>query len=259
MKISLKNPVSPFKIIQGFGVNGTYYQAHGINIIGHNGMDLQAYHGQPIYASHDGTAYYEIDTDQGHGVIVITDKQYDYLDGQSYFKTIYWHMVDSSKEPQFKSPVEGHTITGTGLPVKAGDLLGYADSTGFSSGDHLHWALKPVYQGESPQAWYNLVPNNGYLGCIDQTPYLENAPKHIFSVDCSLGETNEEVRQLQLRLQSLGYFPLNQTCTGFFGSITRASVFRFQLDHIPNLSLYARYIARGSYCAEQTRNALNSL
>lgn len=76
MKLILSSPITPFVVMQGFGVNGDYYQAHGINIIGHNGLDLRATHGQPIYASHDGQAYYEIDSDSGHGVVLISKDQY---------------------------------------------------------------------------------------------------------------------------------------------------------------------------------------
>ncbi len=58
MKFTISNPITPFVILQPFGVNGDYYQAHGINIKGHNGLDLKADHGQPVYATHDGMALY---------------------------------------------------------------------------------------------------------------------------------------------------------------------------------------------------------
>lgn len=37
-KLELWFPVRPWKITQGFGVNGDYYRANGINIAGHNGL-----------------------------------------------------------------------------------------------------------------------------------------------------------------------------------------------------------------------------
>ncbi len=179
MKFQINHPIEPFVVIQGFGVNGAYYQAHGINIKGHNGLDLQASHGQPVYATHDGTALYEVDANQGHGVVVITDDYYDYVGsdvfgyegGNALMKTIYWHFCDPIKEPQFASPLS----TGGARRVKKGDLLGYADSTGFSTSDHLHFAVKPVVAGkENLFTSGPLIPMNGYSGCIDPTPYFEN-------------------------------------------------------------------------------------
>ncbi len=262
MKLSLDFPITPCLISQPWGVNGDYYQANGINIKGHNGLDLHAYHGQPVYASHDGTAYYEIDLNQGHGVVIMTNEMYDYEDKQTYFKSLYWHFCDSTKEPQYKSPIEGHSIEGKGLPVKRGDLIGYADSTGLSTGDHVHWGLKPVLFGESAGAWYNTEPNNGYMGAIDPTPYLSgkfaNQNNFKFLNNMSMGDENEDVRQLQLKLQRLGYFPIKQVATGFFGQITRDAVFEFQKKYV-YLNWFNRYISKGLYCYELTRNALNAL
>lgn len=171
MKFTIAYPINPFVIIQGFGVNGDYYRAHGIDIIGHNGLDLKSFHGQPIYAAHDGVALYEIDNDQGHGVVLMTNEKYDYNGNQVYFKTIYWHMCNPSKEPKFASPLFNKGAT----PMKKGDLLGYANSTGFSTGDHLHFGVKPVQQvGENLFTWGSFEPNNGYRGAIDPTPYFDS-------------------------------------------------------------------------------------
>jgi murein DD-endopeptidase MepM/ murein hydrolase activator NlpD len=184
MKLQLKYPVTPFHVNQGFGVNGAYYQANGINIKGHNGLDLQAYHGQPVYASHDGVAFYEEDNNAGHGMVVISNQPYDYKGGQSYFKTIYWHFIDPLKEPKYDLPLYKYGVnSGRGIPVKAGDQIGWADSTGLSTGDHLHFGLKPIMGGRAPSfgdapdvnigQWVNVEGDNGYQGAIDPTPYFE--------------------------------------------------------------------------------------
>ncbi len=175
MKLKLDYPVAPFITTQPFGVNGEYYRAHGINVDGHNGLDLQTYHGQPIYAAHDGRAYYtDNDGNEGDGVVIITTRRFDWDDGKDYFKTIYWHLCDPHKEPQLASPVYRWRIStkGQGMPVVAGQLIGYADNTGFSSGDHLHFGLKPVAAGENPMDWWNIEQNNGYGGAIDPAPYF---------------------------------------------------------------------------------------
>lgn len=186
MKLKLAYPLAPLHVNQGWGVNGAYYQANGINIKGHNGLDLQAYHGQPVYASHDGVAFYEVDSSGGNGVVIITNQPYDYGQGQAYFKSIYWHLCDHEKEPKYTSQVYTLQQQGSGssigVPVKQGQQIGWADSTGLSSGDHLHFGLKPVNPGvhptfgDSPDMvgdYISVEPNNGYLGAIDPTPYLD--------------------------------------------------------------------------------------
>lgn len=254
MKLELYYPVKPFIVGQKFGETAflSYYKENGVNFIGHNGLDIAAIHGTEIRASHDGVAYPEVDVNQGHGVVVITNEPMEYKGGTAFYKTIYWHMIDNI-------PVKW------GQAVKAGDLLGYADSTGLSTGDHLHFGLKPM-SGKDPNEGLNLEYNNGYYGAIDPTPYFNGKyaadlvnEKFIFSRDLQLGDTHPDVFQLQTKLKRLGYFPLSQPCTNYFGSITRSAVFVFQQDYIENLSWAAKYIYRGRYCSQQTRAALNKL
>lgn len=263
MQLELYYPVTPMYITQKFGetANLAYYKANGVNFTGHNGVDIIAKHGEPIYASHDGTAYYEIDGSQGHGVVLRTDKTFDYNGEQVYFKTIYWHMVDSTKEPNFKSPVEGHP---NGLKVKAGDIIGYANSTGLSTGDHLHYGLKPCLPNEGANTWYNYLQTNGYQGAIDPVPYFNgkyakdiSSPKHVFLTDLKLGDRGEEVKQLQVRLKELGHFPSYQECTGYYGPVTREAVYAFQQDYV-SLSLTDMWY-HGKYCGPKTRTALNNI
>ena len=179
MKLSLIYPVNPVFINQGFG-DTTYldfYKANGLIFPGHNGIDFQASHGEPIYAAHDGGAYYETDDKQGHGVVLISSDYYDYNGTQCKFKTIYWHMCDSTKEPKYTSPVEKYRdLNQAPLIVKQGDLIGYADSTGLSTGDHLHFGLKPVAVDEAPWTVSNIEAGNGYYGAIDPKPFLPPLP-----------------------------------------------------------------------------------
>lgn len=177
-KFEIAYPVNPFVVTQPFGINREYYRTHGINILGHNGHDLQAYHGQPVYAAHDGIAYYEIDASQGEGVVIRTTDTFDYKGQSVFFKSLYWHMIDTLKEPKYKQIIPR---SGAPVSVKRGDLIGFADNTGFSTGDHVHFAIKPIVYGQQPDYgdgsdigignFINLEPNNGYLGAIDATPY----------------------------------------------------------------------------------------
>lgn len=173
MKFKISKPVDPFVILQGFGVNGEYYRSHGINIKGHNGIDLKATHGQPVYATHDGLALYQVDSNQGHGVVVITKDSYEIEGRETPVKTIYWHLCSASTDGgKFQSPIANKGA----VEVKKGDLIGYANSTGFSTGDHLHFAVKPLAKvGENLYTWGPAEPTNGYSGCVDPMPYFEEA------------------------------------------------------------------------------------
>lgn len=238
MKLSLYYPVKPLHFNQLFGENlNPTYKAMGLP--GHNGIDFMAVHGQPIYASHAGMAYYEIDANQGHGVVLLSNEAFELVDGTtSFIKTIYWHMVDSLKEPQFKSPVENKPL---GLPVKTGDLLGYADSTGNSTGDHLHYGFKRVAKDEDSGAWYNTSQNNGYMGAEDPKPYFNE----LFAVDINLGkkvydlgickfkDVGNTVKNIQQFLIDKG-FSIPVGATGYYGPQTRDAVSSFQ--HIYNIS-----------------------
>ena len=168
MKLSLSFPVNPVKYNQLFGVKSPTYTTEGM--LGHNGIDFTAHHGQPVYAAHDGLASFQIDSGGGHGVVIITNDQFDWQDGQAYFKTIYWHLADGLKEPQLASQYQDKTGF---IPIKKGDLVGYADNTGQSTGDHLHFGLKPVAKSENWGTWANLAQTNGYYGAIDPMPYFE--------------------------------------------------------------------------------------
>ena len=156
--LELWYPCKPKGVVQGFGNVMPIYTAMGLR--GHNGIDFQAFHGQPVYASHDGTCYPEIDGKGGNGVVIRSDKPYDWQGQQVYFKSIYWHLVDAN------------AVVKTGQAVKVGDLIGYADNTGQSTGDHLHFGLKVQQYNEVDFTWYNLGMGDGYLGAIDPAPFF---------------------------------------------------------------------------------------
>jgi len=157
-KLELFYPIKPWTITQGFGMNPQYYQQFGLKA--HNGIDLRAYHGQPIYAAHDGEVVYAgVDSKEGWGVVVRTTEPLEYDGGVAYIKSIYWHLIKTI-------PVK------VGQKVTAGDLIGYSDNTGASTGDHLHFCIKPQAKGENDWTWWNTTQENGYNGAIDPTPYF---------------------------------------------------------------------------------------
>jgi murein DD-endopeptidase MepM/ murein hydrolase activator NlpD len=203
-------PVRPLHVNQPFGANDNAFYAQG-GLKGHPGIDFMATHGQPIYASHDGQCFPEIDGHGGNGVkLVSPDKS---------FYTIYWHMI------------QDNAVVQTFDQVKAGDLLGYADNTGDSTGDHLHFGLHIL--GTDLQ--------NGYNGFSDPQPYfngqfaefinhpLPPPPKFQFNVDIRLKAWSNDVKQLQILLQKQNLY--TGAIDGIFGRITEVSVKVFQTAH----------------------------
>lgn len=243
MKLQLGLPVQPFHVNQDFGINGTYYRNAGINIVGHNGLDLLATHGEPVYASHDGIAYPEVDSSGGHGIVLRTQQPFDYGEHQVYFKTIYWHLVNEVP------------VVATGQVVKKGDLIGHADNTGFSAGDHLHFGLKPQFN-EGDANWVNVDDTNGYLGAIDPTPYLPIAfVKHIFSINLKYGDVSEEVLALQKTLQHLGFFPEDFTPICNYGGKTAKAILAFRAKY----GVSSETDPTGHSVGQLTRAALNKI
>lgn len=185
----LWQPVSPFAVSQGFGEdkvcisnadNKTLvtkatpetcpvgFRSIYANTNGHNGLDIPASRWQRVYAAHDGiVTEVQTEIERGLGIGIVTSKKYfcQETGKEEHFKTRYWHFIalDVYK----------------GEKVKVGDFIGHADSTGYSTGDHLHLELKPVtitsVNTETGIPNYsNTLQNNSHLGAINPIPYLNN-------------------------------------------------------------------------------------
>lgn len=201
--IKLYYPVKPISVNQPFGTNyNAFYAQQGLK--GHSGIDFMALHGQKVYATHDGICYPQVDAHGGNGVK---------LEGTDC-TTIYWHLIDDD------------AVVHTKQAVKAGDLLGYADNTGDSTGDHLHYGLRLP----------DTLINNGYGGYVDPQPYFNGlfaedinnppppAPVFQFTKTLKVGSWNSEVKQLQIVLKLA-------VLDGIFGQKTKAEVIKFQILH----------------------------
>jgi murein DD-endopeptidase MepM/ murein hydrolase activator NlpD len=106
----------------------------------HDGVDFRAPLGTPIFAAHDGVIVAPFGTGFGNQII---------LDHGSSVLTGYAHM--SKFAPDM-------TI---GKKVKAGDLIGYAGSTGWSTGSHLHFRILIDRKAVDPIVYlrqFGLVP-----------------------------------------------------------------------------------------------------
>lgn len=242
-------PVRPFSVNQHFGENSPCVKDFGLptqNIImgtnnvscpvgydklyqhwgmaGHNGTDLMT-GVQPVYASMDGVVVEQQNVPaRGLGLGIITNEQYDFGTlGTHYLKLRYWHLKSF--------------FFSAGAAVKAGDIIGMSNNTGYSSGNHLHFEgqLMDKDAGGHP---YVINKDNGYFGAIDIEPYLTN--QYLFTKNLWFGKRDPDNIELQSRLlvsptdQNFGPKTLAAvinyqkahgiTPTGFVGPITRASL-----------------------------------
>jgi murein DD-endopeptidase MepM/ murein hydrolase activator NlpD len=90
---------------------------------GHNGADMLAPAGTPIYAAAAGVVRASAESIGGYGVCVMLDS----VIGGQRVQTTYGHMLYGSRQVQ------------VGQTVAAGQLIGYVGSTGRSTANHLHF------------------------------------------------------------------------------------------------------------------------
>lgn len=125
----MKMPKS-FHITSLFGarwltVNGRSYQSN------HTGVDFGCPRGTVLYASHDGKLEIRNSGSSGYGFHAIITFQ----NGSDTWNVYYGHMItDSTNQYGYK--------TGGTYDIKAGQPIGLVNSTGNSSGNHLHYELR---------------------------------------------------------------------------------------------------------------------
>lgn len=183
----LYQPVSPFIVNQGFYANSVcinknnkkdviscdgYNPPIGYRSIyknAHGALDLRAKRFQPIYSSQDGIVTELVDEEvRGLGLGITTTNKFYCIETDSYehFKVRYWHNY-------------AHKVR-MGDEVHIGDLIAWADNTGYSSGDHVHFDLKPVkitYNKDgSIKRTTNILQDNGYFGSVDPARYMLDKP-----------------------------------------------------------------------------------
>jgi murein DD-endopeptidase MepM/ murein hydrolase activator NlpD len=108
-------------VTQRFGANPQIYRRWGLP--GHEGLDIRALNNSNVYCCADGTVY-EVHAnarDHPYGIHVRVQHR-------SGYRTVYAHLA--------------RALVAQGEIVTAGQLIAKADSTGNSSGPHLHLTLK---------------------------------------------------------------------------------------------------------------------
>jgi len=131
-------------LTQVFGVNPQNYPS----MKGHNGLDWGAPKGTPVLACRDGRLITKPLDPDGYGIYVRVQWEED---GYTW-DSVYGHF---------------EKIEGIDRDVKEGDVIGYVDSTGYSTGHHLHFGLRKKLNGAVVDY------SNGYLGYIDPMPYMK--------------------------------------------------------------------------------------
>lgn len=142
--INLKNkPLANIFVTSKFGLRnrGTTWW--------HNGIDLRAAIGTPVYAVADGIVKVSHDNKGGYGLYITLN--------HGKWGSLYAHLSQYN--------------TFVGQEVKAGQLIGYTGNTGDSDGPHLHFEIRAC---EYKDFWDRCkFDNNVFMRCVDPLPYLQ--------------------------------------------------------------------------------------
>ena|SRR3990167_10850419 len=111
---------------------------------GHNGQDYGLPTGTPVLAPHAGK---------------ILEATFDAGGYGNYLK------VESATEGSVLAHLQSFKVS-VGQTVTEGQLIGYSNNTGNSTGPHLHWGYYRIPRDRT----------NGFAGFIDQAPYLTTTP-----------------------------------------------------------------------------------
>lgn len=137
-------PTDYLLITQPYGAHPEIYSRFGLP--GHEGLDIRAPHGSSVYAAADGEVYQTHDNPNDHAY-----GRHVRIRHRDGYKTIYAHLA--------------RILVHEGQPVSARQLIGEADSTGNSTGSHLHITLK---KDGATAAGLTRYPND----ILDPTPFL---------------------------------------------------------------------------------------
>lgn len=149
----------PIFITQYFG-RTAFARAGGYNGKGHNGIDLRARDGTPVFASGEGRVRAVGDTDTAcrrasYGRWIL-------IDHSNNLTTLYAHLSIIKVRP--------------GDALNRGELIGYSGRTGYATGPHLHlslFAAQAVNVGQlksrvcGRMMTLPLAPFGGYLNPVD--------------------------------------------------------------------------------------------
>lgn len=136
---------------QKFAMNLLDYSQFGID--GHNGIDIGGALNAPISAPIRIYVTYTRETDNGYGLVVFAETEEKEIDG----KTIKLEMVFGHFNEVVAKPYKWYNV---------GELIGRMGTTGFSTGVHLHFGIRPWIKQDGG-GWVQMEKDNGYRGYID--------------------------------------------------------------------------------------------
>ena len=102
----------------------------------HNGIDLAAPEGTPVYAIKDGAVYTVIENDREFGNYIILSHD------SGKMTSVYAHLS--------KTTVDQYQY------VKKGEIIGYVGQTGMATGPHLHFEIRQGGKAEDPRKRLNI-------------------------------------------------------------------------------------------------------
>lgn len=126
--VELASPITflwptDYKVVtQGFGINPQWYKQYGLP--GHEGIDMRAPMNTPVYAAWGG----KVVRNEEHDAYGWSIRIEATIRGDVY-EFVYAHFANPARYR-------------VGETVEKGEVIGDADSTGNSTGSHLHFSLK---------------------------------------------------------------------------------------------------------------------
>lgn len=160
------------------------------------------------------------------------------------------------RPPKPENTITGHEVYLIGYrDIGDGDVefhhLGsWGDTWGDKGTGYFLWSEYKKYIDEV--ITFTDIPNQ----LLEEAHNKPKEFKYEFTRPIELGETSEEVKQLQSALKMYGTF--NFAITGYYGPITAKAVLDFQLERC-ELSWYERFVMRGVKVGPKTLSALNSI
>ncbi|MCH7640973.1 hypothetical protein IID22_02100 [Patescibacteria group bacterium] len=216
MKILYCRPIKTNRISQNFGENRACVYPNGrvvgkrgglcpvgskdlyksVGMLGHNGVDRVAWFKEPVYFSYDFLGWIKTEVDQAGGVgIDIVSKERvlkcnePNCDETHYVKQRMWHhweIVDGVWDKK---------------EVRWGTYVANADSTGLSSGHHIHESLKWCNKyGDGIHNGKNGWLDNGYHGAFDPVKHPDIEIIDEFIIDYLKKEVEVKITEVQLSL-----------------------------------------------------------
>ncbi len=144
-------PVEEFRRTSTFGDRRVFRYADGRVVRSyHNGLDLAAPTGAPVYASGRGLVVMAMDRLITGGTVVI--------EHQPGMYSLYYHLED--------------VVVEEGFLVSQGERLGTVGMTGLATGPHLHWEVRLGGVAVDPE-WFlqePLVDTGGLTGALSTVP-----------------------------------------------------------------------------------------